>query len=418
MVAKAVFWILLLLLACQQLSAILFIVRLLNFRAPLIGNDQARPCTVILCLRGVDPFLRECLIGVMNQDYPDYHVQIVIDHPSDPSHAVVKDVLESTDSSAKATIQFLDEAAHGRSLKCSALLQAVNTLEDHAHFIALLDADTVPHRTWLRELATALQPDSIGVATGNRWYTPTSLSVGTRVRYLWNAAAVVLMYLFQVPWGGSLAIRSELLHKSDILQCWDKSLAEDGMLARIANRNQWGVAFVPSLMMTNREDCSYRDFFRWLQRQLSLVRLYHQAWPVVLTHGALTTVAPAAALALIATSAAARNMVSLGWSLSGLIIYQIGLFTLLFLLEFAVHRINRYRGDRADWIKWHQLWKLLWLVPVTQFTYAIALLRSIRLRTVRWRGIDYEISGPWNIRMTNYQPIGDRSETGRDQRSL
>src|SRR5579871_2214250 len=34
---------------------------------------------VLLCLRGVDPFLDRCLSGLANQDYPDYRVTIILD---------------------------------------------------------------------------------------------------------------------------------------------------------------------------------------------------------------------------------------------------------------------------------------------------------------------------------------------------
>src|SRR6516162_5459937 len=54
---------------------------------------------VILCLRGGDPFLSACLNGVLNQDYPDYDVRIVVDAKSDPSWRVAEAAIARSPSS-------------------------------------------------------------------------------------------------------------------------------------------------------------------------------------------------------------------------------------------------------------------------------------------------------------------------------
>ena len=73
--------------------------------------------------------------------------------------------------------------------------------------VALLDADTIPHRTWLRELVAPLADPRVGAATGNRWYMPAEAGWAGLVRYLWNAAAVVQMYCYGIAWGGTLALK-------------------------------------------------------------------------------------------------------------------------------------------------------------------------------------------------------------------
>ena len=76
-------------------------------------------------------------------------------------------------------------------------MQVVKSLDDSYEFIAQLDADTIPHRSWLRELAAALEGEHVGAASGNRWYMPTEPDCGSIVRYLWNAGAVVQDVLVQ-----------------------------------------------------------------------------------------------------------------------------------------------------------------------------------------------------------------------------
>jgi hypothetical protein len=38
--------------------------------------------------------------------------------------------------------------------------------------------------------------------------------------------------------------------------------------------------------------------------------------------------------------------------------------------------------------------------------YPWALLAAMRMRTVDWRGVAYEIRGPWDVRMLEYRPYG------------
>ena len=57
-------------------------------------NDEDCPkAAVILCLRGSDPFLTECLAGLLNQDYPNYEV-IVVNHQSIDESKYILDAFE------------------------------------------------------------------------------------------------------------------------------------------------------------------------------------------------------------------------------------------------------------------------------------------------------------------------------------
>ena len=121
--------------------------------------------------------------------------------------------------------------------------------------MALLDGDTIPHATWLRELAAPLQDPRVGVASGNRWYMPAERTAGSLVRYLWNAAAVVQMYFYDAGWGGSLAFKTRLLRETDQRQLAN-AFGDDIVISRCARQHGYRLAFAPSLMMLNRETSS------------------------------------------------------------------------------------------------------------------------------------------------------------------
>ena len=132
---------------------------------------------MVLCLRGSDPFLQQTLENVLRQDYPRYSVRVVIDSYEDPAWQVVVQVVARSPAITPEVVVLTDRL-ETCSLKCSALVQVLSDLDESYEILALLDADTLPHPTWLRELATPLADPMIGASTGNRWYMPTMVSRG------------------------------------------------------------------------------------------------------------------------------------------------------------------------------------------------------------------------------------------------
>ncbi len=48
--------------------------------------------------------------------------------------------------------------------------------------------------------------------------------------------------------------------------------------------------------------------------------------------------------------------------------------------------------------------KLFLGLPFTQWVYGLAMLSSLWMPKVKWRGVTYEIKGPWNLRLLDYRP--------------
>ncbi len=380
-----------------------FVWRLWSFKRSLIVDSKAPTATVILCLRGGDPFLLDCLLGLLRQDYPRYDVQLVIDHPQDPACAIVEQA-QANDPRGLLKVQFLRDPLYSCSLKCSSVAQVIRGLDAQVEFVALIDADTIPHASWLRELATALQDERVGAATGNRWYMPTQRSIASLVRYSWNAAAIVQMYWYRIAWGGTLAVKTDVFRQSALLDKWSHAFCEDTMLHKQLSGIGRRVEFVPSLMMVNREECELPGFFRWVSRQLLTARLYHPAWLGVAAHGVLTNAALLFALVvavwawwLQADAAAAMAGLSL-------LFYQLAVVLMLPPMEYAVRRIVAARGQPTRWLGIVGVVKFLAASLLTHFVYAAALVSASRLRCVEWRGVHYQIDGPWKIRLLKYQP--------------
>src|SRR5262245_36151310 len=211
-------------LLAQAPAALALIWRLWN-RPPSPAGPWPK-AAIILCVRGADATLERCVEGLLTQEYSPYEIVIVVDHETDPGWPVVKRVVDRHPG-ASVRIETLSRRLDTCSLKCSALIQAVSGLDESIAEVALIDADTVPHSTWLRELVAPLSEPGVGAATGVRWYPPRGATCGDVVRYLWNVPAVVCLYAFHIAWGGTLALRREAFAQAGLLDKWARAYCED-----------------------------------------------------------------------------------------------------------------------------------------------------------------------------------------------
>lgn len=370
------------------------------------GTAFLPKATVILCMRGADPFLPDCLQGLMAQDYPNYQLRIVIDSPEDPAWEVVEKTLQNRNATS-ITISPLEERRLTCCLKCSSLIQAVSGLDADCEVIAILDADVVPHHTYLRELVAPLANPKIGVASGNRWYSPVGDQWGSVVRYVFNAPAVMQMTAYKMPFGGALAFKADILRDSPLLERWGRSLTDTPVLAGVFREQGLGVAFVPSLMMGNLEGCKLPNFIRWMKRQLLMVRLYHppSKWWAIIAHGTVISLIPALSVALLLTSVLTGQWEVFAAITSGLVLYGIGSLSIILILERYVRKVLKtHDGEILAPFSLPKLLQIMVAIPLMQFIYPIALYSVMLMRNVNWRGVRYEVHGPWDIRLVDYQP--------------
>ncbi len=400
-------WIFVSILACslaiQAFLALGFVIRVWRYRVPLIEDNVCPSVAIVLCLRGSDPFLQRTVEGLLHQDYPNYRALVVVDHSKDPANAILTQALKTPHACRVDTI-ILDPTNDRCSLKCASLVQAVRFLKDEVKVMALLDADTIPHPTWLRELVTALAPNDVGAATGNRWYMPKDLSLASMVRYLWNAAAIVQMYWYNIAWGGTLAFKLEAVHRAGLIERWSAAFCEDTMSFSELRKAGYRVAFVPGLMMVNRENCTLLGYYSWVKRQLLAARLYHPSWFAVVGHGVSSAVVLTIGCVWCLYSTAVGSWDQAMILLFAMVFFQVGLSLLIVPMELAIRRAVRGRGESAQWVTLDAALSGAIAVFATQVVYTSALFGCLLMRRVKWRGVQYEIRGPWNIVRSSYEP--------------
>ena len=357
---------------------------------------------LILCLRGTDPGLIDCLTGISGQRLQKFQLHIVVDSMDDPAVAVVNRFF--AEHRLTPRLHVVEQPGHRCSLKCSALLVAIENIPLDVETIAFIDADTFPDPNWLGDLIAPLAQADVGAATGNRWFSPTRPTLGGYTRKLWNAAAVVQMSLYNVAWGGSLAIKRTVFTQCNLQQRWGSSFCEDTMLSPLLDEQGYRLVRVPELISVNTESTTLRDSFRWIVRQLLTVRLYHPSWQLVRLHGLGTAIgsllAPLGMLLLV--SCGDRN--GFYRLLAAFILFQLWNLLLVWIVEQRNSRIveSRYRDLDGSRQPVHWPFQVLAYLLV-QLLQPLACLVASRAKSVQWRGIDYKVDGQ-QIDLVRYAP--------------
>lgn len=390
-------------LAIQVVLTLFFVWYLRSHQKNLLPDDQLPKTAVIICLRGADPYLPNCLRSLLKQNYPEYDLKIILDSQEDPAGKIASEAIAEL-GATNVQISHLRTVRHNCSLKCSSLVQAVSDLDDSYKVVAFVDADTIVHPNWLRELVSPLADEKVGATTGNRWYSPTGNYWGTLVRYAGNVSTVVQMFLFQIPWGGTLAMKTEVLHQTGLLEKWSQAFNDDLMMHNVLKKHKLQVKFVPSLLMVNREESSLPDLVDHLKRLLLCSRLYHPRWLALVSDAISSILFPTLVIVLILQSLFVGQWNAAAQLFSYYGIYILGLLLLMLVLEQGVQRVMSVQGQAIAKLSLTAVIKMLIAIPLTQWVYGVAILSSLWMSTVKWRGLSYRVQGPWNIRLVEYRP--------------
>ena len=387
------------------------------------ANSTAKhEVAIVLCLRGPDPTLPECLTGLLNQHYSNFNLHLVVDSDNDPVIPIAKQALESIDSPVDVHWHTVTDPSRKRSLKCSALLTAVQALQSQEktpEIIALVDADALVAPDWLNRLVTPLQsinaPESktaasIGATTGNRWFEPAANNLGSRFRAAWNAAAVPQMQIYRVAWGGSLALKLDTIEECDLLNRWSQAFCEDTMLADVLQANGLHVYRVPELIVVNQESTTLKSAIGWIGRQLLTVRLHHRAWPLILIHAIFGGLCFFAPLVLVMVTAIQDRPLAIWTTLVWLV--QLGL-NIVMLDYIRRLNINAIEKSALQTTNANGLLSKLTVAIALQAIYPFLAIGAVFRQRTRWRGIDYRIGRQGEIEMLDYVPYSQISQTNQ-----
>ena len=372
------------------------------------SESVARPAAVLMSLRGNDPSLRGSIEGVLSQGYDSqYQVRIVVDHETDPSVAVLEDLQKNHPHGNRLTFSIMEPPLKTCSLKCHSLSQAVASLPPEIEYIALLDADVRPHRTWLAELTEPLSDKAVGGVTGTQWFEPPpGAGFGTWLRSVWNGGATILTIHFANPWAGSFAMRRSDLIASGLNERWQKSMVDDGPIRAAIQSIDKEIRFAPSLVMVNREHCTLGYTFRWAARMLTWSRLYEPTFWITILHALFSNAVMLANFAvLIAGLVGVIPRATIWISSVALIVAGLHCAAAFCVSRSCVAESVRLRSEElSPTTSRHWLWSFACATPAhLMFGWGCAV--ALLTKEIAWRGIQYRLKAGGGVERLNYQPF-------------
>jgi cellulose synthase/poly-beta-1,6-N-acetylglucosamine synthase-like glycosyltransferase len=354
---------------------------------------------IILSLRGADPHLKDCLIGLLNQDYPCYSIYIIVDSAEGPAMRVITDALANKcPLNVMIQVELLKHPGEQCSLKLSAQNQVLTRLSDDFEVIVFVDADSITTKNWLRYMVAPFGNPNIGCTTGHRWFVPSDRSLGSLVRHMFNVGLCGALYAFRIPWGGSMAVRRSVLRESTLLSDWQQCFCEDASLCRVLRELNLRLAFVPAATQFNSEPSNLRAAFQFMHRQHICGRLHSRFWPIMLTAGLAFALSFWIANALVVFALATSHGGLFASTEILLLIWAFGAFMGLKVSE----RVVRERESAPPYAPCG--WKLIPALFLLQAILSYSLIATLFARTIEWRGIRYRIEGGERIRLLKYSP--------------
>lgn len=370
---------------------------------------------ILVASRGFDPSLPQMLRGLLEQDYPNYEVHVTVDESSGPVREKLSALIADHSQRDRLKFHSLGEPLETCGLKNSALLVGIRELSPDVTRIAMIDTDIIPPTNWLSDLNAYLDDSQIGAVSGAQWFEPgDTFQPGTLVRSLWNAAAVVPTCMFANAWAGSLACRRSSFEQAGLAKLWEQTIVDDGPLPQAMRKLGLQMKFARNMFMINRESCSFRYVNNWLTRMLCWSKLYEASFRNTLVHAILT-----AAILLGLTLAAIVSLVSGNWSGLLTVIATVAIGNAVYVLAWAHVRraiasatpaVAAALAGSPSPTTWLGLWAF---VPVTQAAFCLATFRVLGLRTISWRGVEYQINSPTDVRLISRGKIAPEADSGK-----
>ena len=334
-----------------------------TYRPRRISNERV----LVFCpCKGIDPEFEKNIRSILDQDYPNFSVQFVVESEDDPAYAALRE------------IGIQDVLVAGRASNCGQkvhnLTYAVRQTRTNADILVFCDSDARFDRQWLSKLIAPL--DQHTITTGYRWYVSSRFHLPTLLRSAWNASVVSMLGAHErnFAWGGSMAIRRSTFDDIRVLDAWRGSVSDDYSLSRAAERSGTRIIFVPECLVPSHGECTFRELLEFTTRQITITRVYHpRIWRIGFIAQAISS---AAFLALPFTS-------PLLWlTICGLSAAK------------AALRLNAVRSvlDQPGLSKYG--WFYILVSPAVALLYLYNMICSALGTDIVWRQIHYRLVSP------------------------
>lgn len=382
------------------------------FRRELVkpDSDFTPFVSVIAPCRGVDEDMERNLTALLRQDFPNYEILFAVESETDEAVKVIETAIGKVAKKAKVKLLFSGRAQN-EGQKIRSLREAVTHADDKSAIFVFVDSDVRPDKNWLRHLIAPLKDESIGAATGYRWFIGKKGGFATELRAVWNASiasALGANTRTNFCWGGSTAIRRTRFEKLDLRERWRGTLSDDFTVTRVMRENNLPIHFAPRAMTASIEDCTFAELLEFTTRQMKITRVYApHLWRAAFAGSFLFIAVFVWAILILIRSvfAAESALASLPFWAAVVTISLVSIFSFLKAsLRMKAVRLVLKNYDK-ELARQQRAQITLWL-----FSPALFLFNSVRALLSHqfvWRGVAYELRAPDRVIVTGREKPAD-----------
>jgi cellulose synthase/poly-beta-1,6-N-acetylglucosamine synthase-like glycosyltransferase len=351
------------------------------------------PVAAVICpCKGNELGLEDNLSALTKFDYPNYELYIVLATSLDPALKVIERVKAASTRPLHIVI-----AGPGEDCgeKVYNLRRAVESLPEQFEVLVFTDSDVRLTRGWLTKLVAPLQDVHIGATTAYRWIIP-SRRIGeggfaSAMASAWNAAIATLLGppKQNFCWGGGTAIRKSTFKDARVLEAWSGAVSDDFALTSALEQSGKQIIFCSECLAATLHPWTGKDLVEFTNRQISITHVYSpKRWALGAAAHLSYSLTLIYALVTIVTAMISGDP----W---GQFLLMAAVIPLLTAIKGAIRTVavlDLLPEWKAKLNEWSWVWTVL--APLASFLFAWNFLVSIVSKTIRWRGIRYEMISP------------------------
>ncbi|MGA8677129.1 MAG: glycosyltransferase [Candidatus Acidiferrales bacterium] len=351
------------------------------------------PTTALVCpCKGNERGLEENLLALTRFDYPNYEIYFTLATSLDPALKVIERVKAASQRPVHIVIA---GPPSDTSEKVYNLQRAVEALPaDKFEMLVFTDSDVRLPRGWLTKLIAPLQDARIGATTAYRWIIPSGSGMEAMPSCFasaWNAAIATMLGKpsGDFCWGGGTAIRKKTFDDVNVLEAWKGAVSDDFAVTWALEQANMPIVFCPECLAATLHPWTGADLLEFTNRQILITRVYSpKRWQMGAIVHSTYVLTILYAIYVILYSIADVDP----WGQLFLLLLAI---PLLAAMKGAMRTIAigeampEWRGKLQEWS-----WVYPVLAPVVPFLFTCNFIMSLVTKSIRWRGIRYELEGP------------------------
>ncbi len=362
-------------------GAVWFAWTFLSVLAPAPAPEAEPPVTVIAPIKGAGPLLRPFIERLRSQAYADYRILAVVESEDDPAAPVLREMADEPGAPLATLVAGLS-AREGQ--KVHNLRHGLAHLDASAQIVAFVDADTLPSPDWLVRLVRPLtREEDIAAVTGYRWVVSEGGGWPSAIVAAANASVVTMPRVWNVCWGGTLALRRETIERLDLAGRLEGAVVDDVLITRILHEEGLRILTPRGLVVLSPVHHDWASAFAFAHRQYTFVRWYLPgSWCAATALLSLPVVAGGAALVL----ALMGDRIALAALLAAVLLGQARASLRARIVAALFGEEGRALFARSGWAD-------RWLAPVWITFHAAGAWSSLLTRRLLWAGTLYEFVG-------------------------